>query len=352
MRFLANSWYAAAWSKELTFGPFARRIAEQPIVMYRSSSGKPVALLDRCPHRFAPLSKGRVNADNIACGYHGLTFAPSGACVHNPFSTTIPAKAKVRSFPTVEAHTLLWIWMGAQEAADPDLIPDLSIFTQPESWRPASGYTRVRAHYELVVDNLMDLSHAEYLHPGNLGPGNLAAGEFTVNQNGDAIEFVLASKGTTAPPMFDAMSPSDRRPVDFTVSGRWDAPGIIQLQSTTEFTGPPRREHVTFKGVHIVVPETEMSSHYFYSGLRNLHLHDENLQQAIEQGLFKAFSTEDEPMVVGVQSRMTDLDLFALNPVLLPMDGAAIRVRRRMKRLIAEENAAGSPKQTLPAVGA
>ncbi|HEY3656330.1 MAG TPA: aromatic ring-hydroxylating dioxygenase subunit alpha [Steroidobacteraceae bacterium] len=349
MRFLANSWYAAAWSEELTSVPFARRIADHPIVMYRSSSGKPVALLDKCPHRFAPLSKGKVSADNIACGYHGLTFAPSGTCIRNPFSTTIPAKAKVRSFPIVEAYTLVWIWMGAEEVADPDLIPDLSIFTQPASWRPASGYLRVAAHYEIVLDNLMDLSHLEFLHRGNLGAGNFATGEFTVNQNGDAIEFVLASKGTTAPPLFDALCPSNGQLVDFTISGRWDGPGIVQLHATTKFIGPPSREHVTFEGIHIVVPETETSCHYFYSGLRNMHLHDENLQQVIEQGLLSAFSTEDEPMVVGVQSRMADLDLFALHPVLLPMDGAAIRVRRRMKHLIAKESEASSPKQALPA---
>jgi vanillate O-demethylase monooxygenase subunit len=75
MTFVQNVWYPAAWADEV--GPetlLARTIAGIPVVMFRTEQAGATALLDRCPHRFAPLSKGRKQADGVACGYHGLAF--------------------------------------------------------------------------------------------------------------------------------------------------------------------------------------------------------------------------------------------------------------------------------------
>src|SRR4051794_15743321 len=74
MPYLRNAWYAAGWSHELADTPLARTILEQPIVFYRGEGGRPLALYDACPHRFAPLSLGKVQGNRIACGYHGLEF--------------------------------------------------------------------------------------------------------------------------------------------------------------------------------------------------------------------------------------------------------------------------------------
>src|SRR5450759_1471916 len=69
--FLRNSWYVAAWDHELIDGKkLARTILEQPIVLYRGASGQVVALDDRCCHRAAPLSMGRIEGDDIRCMYH------------------------------------------------------------------------------------------------------------------------------------------------------------------------------------------------------------------------------------------------------------------------------------------
>jgi phenylpropionate dioxygenase-like ring-hydroxylating dioxygenase large terminal subunit len=336
MTYLANTWYAAAWAEELGDALLPRRIADQPIVLFRDDDGKLVALEDRCPHRFAPLSLGRRVGSTIACGYHGLTFNAAGACVHNPFSSTIPPKAKVRSYPAVERNGLVWLWLGDEAAADPSLIRDFSVLESDE-WRPANGYMHVKVNYEILIDNLMDLSHAEFVHPTNLGVGGLATGDFKVRHDGDAVSFILATPETLAPPVFDFIQNSDGKPVFFTVTGRWDAPGIVDLQSTTEYPGSPREQHVTFKGIHIVVPETEFSSHYFYSGLRNVRMDDEELQVAIEAGLKLAFEQEDKPMVEAAQANMSTTDLLALDPVLLPLDGAAVRVRKRLRKMIAAE---------------
>ncbi len=83
-RFLRDAWYMAGWSEELGEALLARRIAGGNLVLYRAEDGGPVALDDRRPHRFAPLSRGRRQGDAIACGYHGLVFDRSGNVEDKP----------------------------------------------------------------------------------------------------------------------------------------------------------------------------------------------------------------------------------------------------------------------------
>jgi len=71
---LKDHWYVAAWAHEVTRGLLARRLLGEPVVLYRSTAGDPVALEDRCLHRRAPLSLGRVVGDEVECGYHGLRY--------------------------------------------------------------------------------------------------------------------------------------------------------------------------------------------------------------------------------------------------------------------------------------
>src|SRR5436305_1110950 len=83
--FLRNSWYVAAWNHELIDGrKLARTILERPVVIYRGTSGRVVALDDRCCHRAAPLSMGRIEGDDIRCMYHGMKFEPGGKCIQIP----------------------------------------------------------------------------------------------------------------------------------------------------------------------------------------------------------------------------------------------------------------------------
>jgi phenylpropionate dioxygenase-like ring-hydroxylating dioxygenase large terminal subunit len=101
MTFLQNAWYAAGWSHMFEATPLARTIHDQPIVIYRGEAGAPIALADKCPHRFAPLSRGKIKGDRIACGYHGLEFDSSGQCVRNPHGRLAPA----RRYPRQQARS-------------------------------------------------------------------------------------------------------------------------------------------------------------------------------------------------------------------------------------------------------
>lgn len=119
-----NIWYVAAWADEVTTKPLARRICNQPIVLYRTFDGIAHALLDSCCHRGAPLSMGTVVEKGIRCNYHGLIFGCDGRCVEVPNQEDILENAHVNQFPLVEKDLLLWIWHGDSDRADESLIPD------------------------------------------------------------------------------------------------------------------------------------------------------------------------------------------------------------------------------------
>jgi phenylpropionate dioxygenase-like ring-hydroxylating dioxygenase large terminal subunit len=123
--FLRNAWYVAAWSSEIESDKLlARRFLNEPVILFREANGAYRALADRCPHRQAPLHMGRFDGTTIQCGYHGLGFDGTGQCVHNP-QGAIPRAARVPSYPLVEHHSMLWIWMGEEELAQTTLLPDI-----------------------------------------------------------------------------------------------------------------------------------------------------------------------------------------------------------------------------------
>jgi nitrite reductase/ring-hydroxylating ferredoxin subunit len=93
-RFVRNAWYVAGWSQDLGKDQLlARTILNQPVVLYRKADGGVAALEDRCAHRFAPLSAGRlVGDDRVQCLYHGLEFDPAGNCAKNPHGGIISSR--------------------------------------------------------------------------------------------------------------------------------------------------------------------------------------------------------------------------------------------------------------------
>ena len=84
MAYVRNAWYVAGWSSEFGNDLSAVKILDENIVIFRTSKGQVVAMEDRCPHRFLPLSMGKLFEDEIQCGYHGITYNCEGQCVRIP----------------------------------------------------------------------------------------------------------------------------------------------------------------------------------------------------------------------------------------------------------------------------
>ena len=162
--FLKNCWYMGGWDHEVMDGKLLeRRILDQPVVFYRGESGQIVALDNRCCHRGAKLSQGRIEGDCVRCMYHGLKFDPTGKCVQIPGQDRIPPQLGVKSYPRRREAALMWIWMGDPALADPSDILDIPYLEDPK-WKGIPAYL----HYYRQLS--ADRRQFERLQPPRLRP--------------------------------------------------------------------------------------------------------------------------------------------------------------------------------------
>lgn len=333
--YLLNCWYQAGWSSELEDKPLARTLLDIPVVLFRTAEAVG-AILDRCPHRFAPLSVGRVEDGAIACGYHGLAFNGQGRCVRNPHGPIVGGM-QVRSFPVVERHCAIWIWMGEAALADPALIPDLSFIDDtPETARLLFSMP-TKAGYRLMTDNIMDLSHADYLHASSLGGVITDAKTRVFKRNGGIVAEWL-NKGCTAPGLFQRKVPSPAK-ADYWIEVEWHAPAVMMLGTAVVPAGQTKCYEDDIYALHSMTPETATESHYFVCATRRDWVDDAAFSAMLRPALEAAFVGEDKPMLEAQQRRMGSSEFWSLKPVLMQIDSASVQVRRALDALIAREQA-------------
>lgn len=161
-----EAWYCVMPKGRLRAGSASVvTILGERIVLGRKADGKAFAIRDRCPHRGAPLSRGRFDGVLFECPFHGWRFATDGRCVAMPTLAdadgTDPRQVSVTTFPVSERNGLFWIYMGKR----PDLSP-------PPPMLAASGRTRcrvvvsvsVKAGFDLAVLSLIDPAHVGFVH--------------------------------------------------------------------------------------------------------------------------------------------------------------------------------------------
>ena len=335
--FIRNSWYVAAWPEEVSRTPFRRTYLGDAITLFRKEDGSPVALRDSCPHRFVPLSRGTLIHNEIECPYHGLRFDSSGRCTLNPHGDhKIPGAARVGSYPLLEIYGLVWIWMGEENRADPTLIPDFSIVGDRVNHAAATGYFNIKAYYELINDNLLDLSHVEYLHP-HLRTADEFTPRLELVQKGDTV-WSMRYRDNVSPNNLMKMFWTEPRG-DSRAHMRWDPPSLLYLDVGITGVGRPVEEGVAVPSVHLLTPETDTSTHYFWAFIRNRKIHDADLTERIRKVGKDSFELEDKPIIESQQENMGTTDLNALRPVLLAPDAPAARARRVLAQKLAAENA-------------
>lgn len=341
MTYLTNAWYVAAWSEEIEADTIlARTLLDQPVVLFRDDGGALVALEDRCPHRFVPLSAGRLKNGTIECLYHGLRFDRTGACVLNPHGGgLIPPGTGVRSWPVVERHSAAWIWFGDPALADEAGIPDFSWLTSPDL-----RTTRVRFHgqfnYRLLVDNIMDTSHVEFLHQGSFAGGaDDEMGEIKVRSDDRYIYCDRWSPNGQVTAFF-ARFHDPKVPVDRWQNSRWAAPANMSVNVGVVTTGHAPSEGLEIVASHIATPETAATTHYFLGASRNFAVDNPMVDEGAKASQLQVVGGEDIPMLEMQQKAMKDADFWKLKPTILASDQGAVRVRRTMDKLLRQELAA------------
>jgi phenylpropionate dioxygenase-like ring-hydroxylating dioxygenase large terminal subunit len=344
MSFLRNAWYVAAWADEVAPGALIHRtLLNEPVLLFRDSKGEPHALIDRCPHRFAPLHRGKHLGDRIQCGYHGLEFNSEGRCVHNPHSDErIPGAVRVKSYPLCERHSFLWIWMGEASGADPATIPDFS-FQDPAESYVGKRYLLARAGYLLEVDNILDLSHIQFVHPTTLGSGDVSKGHYASSVDGETVWSKRSTHAEVMPEfLYRARNIPSGVPCDRWIDVRWNAPANMALFAGAVPTGEPRTAQAGVSQAHVFTPETVSSTHYWFgiSFPRSLGEVGERMAREQVDGLRVPFEEEDLPMLEAQQRNIDQMSPAQCRPLLFKIDAASAHARKILERKLAAEQAA------------
>lgn len=336
MKALRNIWYQGGWCDEISEdSSLARTIVETNIVFFRDKEGKVIALRDRCPHKFAPLSAGRVCNGSIVCGYHGVAFGNGGQCTHNPHGS-IPKRLAVDAFPVTERHRAFWVWLGDPELANPDLIPDLSFIDETPEHAAVKGYMPTACDYQLLTDNILDLSHADFLHPTTLG-GMMVASEMTLTEEDGVVSVMWVAKDINTPVDFPA--PIEGK-ADSEIVVKWYPPALMVLTARFVPAGQEMTDNDYSIALHNMVPDTNGQTNYFFCVTRVFEHDNHFITEALRKAANQAFVNEDKPMLEKQQRVIGDEDYENLKPVILSIDAAGVRARLKLKKLIAAESEA------------
>ncbi|MBT3989923.1 MAG: aromatic ring-hydroxylating dioxygenase subunit alpha [Rhodospirillaceae bacterium] len=338
--FIKNAWYVAAWDHEVTDEvPFGRTILNEPVVLYRTKEGKVAAVEDRCCHRIYPLSKGRMNEGRIQCGYHGMIFDETGACVDVPWQKNVPKKAKVRAYPVVEQAHWIWIWMGDPALANPDEITDFHWLDDPD-WGAKGTVFHVKCDYKLIVENLLDLTHLAYVHQTTIGNDAVAEGaETKYDRTEEDVTVTRWVIDAPAPPTYVKAGGFDKN-VDRWQIINFTPPSSIRLDvgACDTGTGAPEGKRVggiNMRNLNGITPETETTTHYFWAQAHNFNVDNPDVTELVYQQVHAAFSEDIE--VFEEQQALIDREPQAPR-INLSGDVGGLAAVEIIDKLVAEEN--------------
>jgi vanillate O-demethylase monooxygenase subunit len=339
---LRDAWYIAARTSDVGREPLGRTFCKEPVVLFRRQDGMPAAIEDRCCHRHLPLSKGRLVGDVVQCGYHGLEFDTSGSCVRVPGQTRVPPGAKVKSYPLVERHGLVWIWIG-DAAADPSRIPDYHWLDDP-AWRAVGGSIPLAAHYMYSIDNLLDLTHETYVHASTLGAAGISHAPIKTERFDDAVR-VTRWMLNEDPGPFWRMALGKPGPCD-----RWQVINfylpshtMLDVGVAVAGTGAPhgdRRWGVEGRVCISLTPIDEKSSWYHWFFARNFQIGDTALDDKILSSVTGAYM--EDMTVLEAQQRSLDGAPSGFKTIDVNADAGQLAGRRLFETALARQTTANS----------
>ncbi len=333
--FPLNQWYVAALAWQLTDKPVGRTLLNKPVVLFRTADGQVAALEDRCCHRALPLSHGTLDEQGIRCGYHGLLFNAAGKCVEVPGQEKIPSKAKVPAYHVRERDQIVWIWFGSAEHPEPTCEPPAYEVHSSGQYLFDGDVYHYDAPYQLIHDNLMDLSHLGYVHLRTIG-GNASIhmnAQMNVESDEHSVRVTRYMPGSVPPPTYVAAYPFkdkvDRwQEIEFHVSHLRIWTGAVD--AGTESLHNPERGGFHMRGFHGVTPETETTSHYFWTIATNPQTDQEAVKaKVVEQ---TALTFEEDKVVIEAQYQ--NMCRFGTPSMIdIHVDVGANRARKIIERL-------------------
>lgn len=337
--FPREQWYVAGHAEDIDRTLMSRWILGDPICFYRTLDGRPVALTDRCVHRQMPLSMGRLKADDVECGYHGILYGQDGQAIHIPAQTTVPPGCRVRRYPLVERAGLIWIWMGDAEAVDESSIPETPWLEDP-CWTTVRGNLHMEARAQLMNENLLDLSHVTFLHPESLGTEEVAETPVSVDFDDRSVRVTRMMSDIKSPPLFEKvmglMGRIDREQVAEFIAPSLHITHVMAKPTGVEMSSPEVCRH---KAVHCITPARAGSAHYFWALARDYRIHDDEVSELWAKGNPMVFG-QDITAVEAIERMLVASEPEEPETVNIRIDGGPLRARRIIERMVAAEASA------------
>lgn len=293
-----NCWWVAAFADEVGRVPLSRWLLDTPVVLYRTEAGEVVALEDRCPHRQAPLSSGRIQDDAIECGYHGFRFGADGRCVRVP-SMAAPPPIRVERYPVRESGPLVWIYLGDTECIDQVAPPPPIGWMADPAYAVRKGVMTIAANYLLLKENVLDLTHLGYVHEASFGIVDWVNPP-VVTVEGDTVayrqEFV---RSPLAAGYAGALGLAPGTPWNRVGTGKLLSPAAHE--SGTEFFDPdkPDLSCGATRFAHLTTPIDRSSMHYFFVTGQNFANDDISMDRLV--GILVKGFEEDRAILEQVQ---------------------------------------------------
>jgi vanillate O-demethylase monooxygenase subunit len=334
-QFLKNAWYVAATAQDVGRALTPRWITGEPVVLYRAESGRVVAMEDRCPHRRAALSKGRLVGDAVQCGYHGMTFDGAGTCIRIPGEQVISPALAVRTYTVVERWKWLWIWMGDPALADESLLPAFHYNDAP-GWVAIGGCITVKANYQLLTDNLLDLTHETYVHGKTIGNAAVVETPMTWKMDGNEVHVERVMRDTPPPPLFKKVRGFPGN-IDRWQIIRFQVPAHISIDARgLPAGGDDPAAGLRWFSINSITPVDERTSRYYWTITRCFDLEDTALSQMIHDQIHATFMEDVE--VIEAQQIMIDTDRPNRGVISIRADGASVAARKIVQRLVQRES--------------
>ena len=337
--FLRNYWYVATWARDLGRKPLARIMLNEPVVLFRKQDGTPVALEDRCIHRRLPLSMGRLIGDEIQCHYHGLVFDGTGTCVKIPGQERIPPSARVKSYPVVERNQCVFVWMGDADAPDTSRLPTHFGVLDNEGWTTSLVYRPVQCNFQLINDNLLDLSHLATVHASTVGTAHVAdLADVEAERDGNHVKVSRWTTDAPAATTYQQFGSYDGN-IDRWQISEFFPPSYFRINNGAASANTGARDgkgdkRWDFWVSHGITPETESSTHYFWALAHNTWT--DNAGDIAEFHRQCHHVVGEDLAVFDAQQACIDLDPAA--PTLnIRYDAGPMMARRIIDRLLSEE---------------
>lgn len=241
-----NGWYPLLRARALGRRPVRAVVNGDALVVWRSGVSQIAALADRCPHRGAPLSAGKVEGGEIACPYHGWQFDGGGVCRLMPGLAGAPVKAHAQHYEAREHDGLIFARFGTCKD-DPDDTP-----LMPGAHAVRLVVDTVPAGLADLAENILDTTHTSVVHARYLRrDGRRRLVQPVVRTGADWIE---------------AHYPSEASPNGFVarligtggyeVTDRFRAPAIAEVDYS-------RSGELVFRSRFHLVPESEQTTRVF-----------------------------------------------------------------------------------------